>query len=346
MVAALVTLGTLVGTVGCVSQPAPNGLKANEWTVGEPSRIGGTDLTSTGLLTLQSGRTRSATIFAPTDRAEGERLPAVIVLHGLGYSAYDAMVSGNWLAQLEADHLVGVFPEGVDHSWNAGSCCKPSNVTVVDDVGFLTSLTTLLQQRDDIDPSRIYMVGFSNGGMMMYRFLCTHADMLAGGASVAGTSVAHCLPSASIPLMHVAGTADTVIPYAGGYSNALVAFGGGQVAPADDAFAAIAGSDGCAPHPDVTDDGGVVKVEQWEGCANGTAHELVTLRGFGHAWPTAGPFDATPEILHFLGLDAITPPPTTTTTTTEDPTTTTTTTEDPTTTTTTTEDPTTTTTIE
>jgi polyhydroxybutyrate depolymerase len=300
--AALMAFGALVVSVGCTSQATPTDVKANEWTASAPSPIGGTDLASTDLLTLQSGRTRQATIIEPADHVEGERLPAVIVLHGLGYSANDALISGNWLPQLDADRLVGVFPSGVDHSWNAGSCCKPSNVTVVDDVNFLTSLTTLLQQRDDIDPARIYMVGFSNGGMMMYRFLCTHADMLAGGVSVGGTSVGHCLPSTSIPLLHVAGTADDIVPYGGGYSNALVTFGGGQVPPAHDAFAAIVASDGCAPDPEVTDDGGVVEREQWVGCANGAQHELVTLRGYGHGWPTGDPFDATTEILRFLGL--------------------------------------------
>lgn len=190
------------------------------------------------------------------------------------------------------------------------------------------------------------MVGFSNGGMMMYRFLCTHADMLAGGASVAGTSVAHCMPSASIPLIHVAGTADAVVPYGGGYSQSLLAFGAGQVPRVVDSIHDLVVNDGCAPTP-VTTNEGIVRVDRWDGCGDGAAHELVTLQGVAHGWPTGDPFDTTTEILHFLGLDVTAPPPTTTTTTTtEDPTTTTsTTTEDPTTTT-TAEEPTTTTTIE
>jgi polyhydroxybutyrate depolymerase len=165
------------------------------------------------------------------------------------------------------------------------------------------------------------MVGFSDGGMMMYRFLCTHADVLAGGVSVSGTSVAHCLPSASIPLMHVAGTADTVIPYGGGLSQALLTFGSGGVPPVVGAMNDLVTNDGCGPTPYITGYGTDAIVDRWLGCGNGVVHELVTLQGGPHTWPVGGDFDATTEILDFFGLDATGSPPTTTTTT-EDPTTT------------------------
>src|SRR4051812_39742725 len=105
MVAAVVAFGTLLGTAGCLVQPTTSTVKANEWSVGEPSLIGGTALASTDLSILQSGQTRQATIIAPTDRPHGERMAAVIVLHGLGSSAYDALIDGNWLPQLQTKHL-------------------------------------------------------------------------------------------------------------------------------------------------------------------------------------------------------------------------------------------------
>jgi polyhydroxybutyrate depolymerase len=340
---AVVSVGALVAVVGCTAQATQSTLSTDQWSIGDASPIGGTTLAASGMWIRQSGHDRDATVVAPTDVAEGERLPVVIVLPGLGYTSNDAMNGENWLPQLDARHLIGVFPDGIGEAWNAGSCCKPANVTTVDDVGFLTSLITQVEQRDDVDSSRIYMVGFSNGGMMMYRFLCTHGDMLAGGASVAGPSVAHCLPSASIPLIHVAGTADAVVPLGGGFSQAWLTFGVGQVPSTLAAMNDLVTNDGCWPTPFVNGPASDVSIERWQGCENGAVHELAILLGGAHVWPVGGDFDATTEILDFFGLTTSGTPPTTTTTTTS--TTTTTTTEDPTTTS-STEDPTTTTSTE
>jgi polyhydroxybutyrate depolymerase len=338
MAAALVTLGTLIGAACQTPEPTQAVTQPNVWLVGDPSPLGDTTLSTTGLSIYQGGHTRQATLVEPAERAGDERLPVVIMLHGLGFASYDAMSSGNWFSQLADNHLIGVFPDGISRSWNAGSCCKPSSVSGLDDVGFLTSLTTLMQQRADVDPSRIYMVGFSNGGMMVYRFLCAHADMLAGAASVDGTSVAHCPPSTGIRLMHVAGTADAVIPYNGGPSQALITFGSGSIQGVVISMNDLVTNDGCQQPPYISGYGTGVSTQQWVGCENGTVHELVTLLGAGHVWPVGGAFDGTTEVLRFFGLLASGPPATTTTT--EAPTTTTTTTEDPTTT--TSEDPTTT----
>jgi dienelactone hydrolase len=81
-----------------------------------------------------------------------------------------------------------------------------------------------------IDPDRVHMTGFSQGGFMTWRFLCAHADRFASVAPAAAASscpvvgnpqgAAACsfsgaeVPSRKIPILYMHGTADqNYIPF-------------------------------------------------------------------------------------------------------------------------------------
>ena len=54
---------------------------------------------------------------------------------------------------------------------------------------------------------------------MSYRMACDYADVIAGIASLAGTTTlgeTNCRPSQPVNVLHIHGTADGVVPYAGG----------------------------------------------------------------------------------------------------------------------------------
>lgn len=65
-----------------------------------------------------------------------------------------------------------------------------------------------------IDPKRVHMTGFSQGGMMTFRFLCKHADVFASMAPAAGTGCTFGVndaPSQEVPLLYMHGTKDALI---------------------------------------------------------------------------------------------------------------------------------------
>ena len=75
-----------------------------------------------------------------------------------------------------------------------------------------------------IDPDRVHMTGFSQGGFMTWRFLCGHADVFASVAPAAAAS--NCsgqsacsftgseVPSRKLPILYMHGTADhNYIPF-------------------------------------------------------------------------------------------------------------------------------------
>ncbi|MDV7396997.1 hypothetical protein RZS08_36700, partial [Arthrospira platensis SPKY1] len=87
---------------------------------------------------------------------------------------------------------------------------------------FLLALTDTLHNWYNIDLNRVYATGFSNGGFMSYRLACEASDRIAAIAPVAGTmpiAIANnCQPTRSVPILHIHGTADFIVPYAGNSS--------------------------------------------------------------------------------------------------------------------------------
>jgi len=67
-----------------------------------------------------------------------------------------------------------------------------------------------------VDPKRVHMTGFSQGGMMTFRFLCAHAAVFASMAPAAGdgcTFTANDSPSQEVPLLYMHGTKDALIVF-------------------------------------------------------------------------------------------------------------------------------------
>jgi polyhydroxybutyrate depolymerase len=74
-------------------------------------------------------------------------------------------------------------------------------------------------QKLAVDPRRVHMTGFSQGGMMTFRFLCNHADLFASVAPAAGDACsfqAGSTPSREIPVLYMHGTKDALVSFTNG----------------------------------------------------------------------------------------------------------------------------------
>lgn len=68
------------------------------------------------------------------------------------------------------------------------------------------------------DMKKIHMTGFSQGGMMTFRFLCKHADTFASMAPGAGTGctfIGNDKPSQEVPVLYMHGTKDVLVSFNG-----------------------------------------------------------------------------------------------------------------------------------
>ena len=78
------------------------------------------------------------------------------------------------------------------------------------------ALLTLALSTFAIDGKRVHMTGFSQGGMMTFRFLCKHADVFASVAPGAGTGCTFTTgdtPSKEIPVLYMHGTKDAILNF-------------------------------------------------------------------------------------------------------------------------------------
>jgi len=102
-------------------------------------------------------------------------------------------------------------------SWNAGKCCGGASQNGIDDVGFARAIVQAVAAEANVDRTRVYAAGHSNGGSMSYRLGCEAADLFAGVAPVAGLFLfvpAPCQPARPIPVIAFGGLHDPQEPYA------------------------------------------------------------------------------------------------------------------------------------
>jgi polyhydroxybutyrate depolymerase len=237
----------------------------------------------------------SVHVLPVADRGPTERRPLLIFLHGLGGSGAEALADPAVRGLAERGRMFLVAPDGnVDHSgrrfWNAGRACCNLDGKAVDDVARLEALIDHWRDRPEIDPARVYVVGFSNGGFMAHRLACWMDDRLAAIVSLAGAGRARedaCQVTSSIAVLEVHGDADAVVRFQGGRVLDIHDLDPHPSAP--QTIADWAERLGCPAKPkrkssvdlDPRLPGAETTIEAHGQCTRGTA-ELWTIHGAGH----------------------------------------------------------------
>jgi len=135
-------------------------------------------------------------------------------------------VSGIGLeAFAEAQRFAFMAPDGAeDYSgrrfWNASpSCCNFDQLSV-DHVAMLRGWITDALKHPRVDPKRVYLVGYSNGGFMAYRAACELGGLLRGIVSIAGAGPSDpraCNAAHPLSVVEIHGDADPIVSFDGGY---------------------------------------------------------------------------------------------------------------------------------
>jgi len=170
-------------------------------------------------------------LHAAAGCSSDEPRPLVVAFHG-AFSSPEEMEEESGLSLLadrEGFHVVyphgSGFLEMLQH-WNSGNCCGPAQEQGVDDIAFTREVIAAVDQRVAVDPSRVYLVGMSNGAMMTHRAAAELSDVIAAAAAVAGTVGGR--PSAEeevwivpdpgqpVPMLLMHGRTDDTVPWDGG----------------------------------------------------------------------------------------------------------------------------------
>jgi polyhydroxybutyrate depolymerase len=218
------------------------------------------------------------------------KLPVVIVLHGALGNAWTAEFDSGMTERANKEGFIVVYPYGTGVGakqvlfWNAGACCSLASSRRVDDVSFIRELIALLTRNYNADPSRIYVAGASNGGMMAYRLATELSHQIAAIGSVEGCMFPLAAkPTGPVSIIEFHGTADRVIPYQGG-TGSLMGYKVRNIAPVAKTVNYWVAQDHCQPLAQREVRDGYVK-ETFIGGDGGSAVCLVSISDGGHAWP-------------------------------------------------------------
>lgn len=245
------------------------------------------------------GARRTYLVHIPPDYNPDIPLPLVVVIHGAFDTARGMEKFSGFSDLADRENFIAMYPNGMGifgffQHWNAGHCCGKAASDNVDDVGFIAAAVEDVRTRLKIDPGRIYMVGFSNGGMLVYRFAAERGDLLAAIAPLAasiGGQPSDEEPEWRIPdpvrplsVISIHGLADDDITYEGGVS--LHRGGTRTFWSVEKSIEFWVRHNGCNPKAAVSYlNNASVQIKSWGVCRNDTEVILYLLKGWGHVWP-------------------------------------------------------------
>jgi polyhydroxybutyrate depolymerase len=173
----------------------------------------------------------------------------------------------------------------------------PADEDYHDDIAFLRALIDHLSGQYAVDSSRIYVAGYSSGGLMTLRLRCEMPDRIAAFAVIAANFsydlALHCLDSEPAPVVVVIGTRDTPFPMLG---FAAVTPSGelDSVFSLNQEMTFLSTLNECAQdvtEADVSSPTGTVQIlrHTYPTCANNTQLKLYALLDWDHDWPGRAP---------------------------------------------------------
>ena len=231
---------------------------------------------------------------------ESDALPLVICFHGGAGTATEQLNIGDLRTQADEDGFVLAYPQALPDP-NDGGSANWQVVTSGDlpytlpnphsDIDFISALILELSAVHGIDQSRVYAMGYSNGGGFVYDLACRLNNQITGVGAVSRTmyaeSYSSCITSHPTPVVTILGTNDFNSPY-----NGLTYDGTLYFHSSDDGNALWIEKNNLLPVPEIVDipninpnDGSTVERYRWvdaEDCI-----ELVhyKVNGGDHDWP-------------------------------------------------------------
>lgn len=164
------------------------------------------------------GTSRSYIVYAPKNL--GENRPLFIFCHGSGQDA-NYMLNTQFRdtqnperkisieAVCDTAKFVMLFPNGINNQWD---------ISGNRDINLVKALIDKMVTQYKIDRNRVYLGGFSMGGMFTYHAMNKIPDLIAAFVPVSGYPMGGATANANVrplPILHIHGTGDDVCGFSG-----------------------------------------------------------------------------------------------------------------------------------
>jgi polyhydroxybutyrate depolymerase len=264
-------------------------------------------LSRTNAEVLSSGASRKYLLHVPDSHDPAQRAPLVISLHGAWLYPGMQQRLTRWNALADRHGFIVAYPRaaGFPRSWRL----EPGP-GLDRELRFFEDLIDELIARYNVDPSRIFVSGYSNGAAMTFMLSCRLGERIAAFGMVATAIVPWewCAAGHPVPMVAFHGTADPYTPYQGG-QNFLTTE---PLPSVEDWFSRWGKRNRCRGDVLITRPVAGVSLHEHQDCAGAAAARLYTLSGAGHIWPGgrklpefgtgpySGAIDATGEMWAFF----------------------------------------------
>jgi polyhydroxybutyrate depolymerase len=285
------------------------------------------------LFFTHDGLLRSYRLMIPTNYNPGVSNALALILHGHGQTAESfAALHPALFFHAQTNNLILVLPDSTTDERSTGwnNRDPAPGEYLVDDVSYLLALIDELDATLTLDRARLYVGGFSSGGVMTHYLGARTTNVFAALAAVEasigagrGTDTIITNPPAAgpMPVFILNCTNSCARPYYGGMTD-----DGAFVTAAIDAAYYWTNANLCAaamtantnnfvtngmrrfeacdskPAGNVPQPNQVI-LQRWGSCSPGTEVVFVTLTDGGHIWPDRSDnlgFDANAEVLRFF----------------------------------------------
>ena len=207
-----------------------------------------------------NGTNRTMNVYAPKNIEKGR--PLIIQMHGMNQDAPYQQNAAKWEPIADTARFVVVFPNGQNKAWD---------ISGDKDLNFIKAIINEMYNKYGIDKNRVYVSGFSMGGMMSYHVANKMGDQIAAIAPVSGGGSPNS-PKRAMPIMHTHGTTDDVVNY-NSTVNTLKSWVSNQKCSSS--------SKVTKPYP-ASRSGSAASLEVWSGCKDNVEVRLLTIAGKGH----------------------------------------------------------------
>ena len=173
----------------------------------------------------QDGATREYIVHVPASYDSNTPTPLVISFHGFGgcaagFSGTIGDGDSGLDSVADGSNFLVAYPQGVTRTkdsaeWDPGD--NGSQDINDNDVLFAEQLVSAVSAEYNVDVSRVYAAGYSNGGMMAYGLACLRGDLFAAVGIMSGIMLPAeaCDADEYTSIIHFHGIADDVLPYEG-----------------------------------------------------------------------------------------------------------------------------------
>lgn len=245
---------------------------------------------------------RAYELHTPPTMDDGALHPLIIFLHGAGDSgpAFRRRLRAD--AATDAGGFVTVWPSGMQGTWTVGCGydCTLAEALGADDQTFLETLVRTLANELPVDTTRVYLMGFAQGGQLAHLYGCQSELPPAGigvvAAEIYRTVAQQCAPRDRFPVGVLHGDRDPIAMYGGFGPGAVVLSAVETVQNWLDEFHCL-DNPRVQFVPDTVGDFTSASIYRFSDCDAGARVSFYRVYEGGHAWPgDTGPWST------FLGL--------------------------------------------